>query len=77
MAARVIGASDLRIVATAVIPNCIAPLIVQATLGMGAAILDAAGLSLPRSWRRNRGAGVGRYAQRKIVHSSAGRPGQL
>ncbi|MCZ6681442.1 MAG: ABC transporter permease [Candidatus Poribacteria bacterium] len=45
MAARVIGASDLRILTTAVLPNCLAPLIVQATLGMGAAILDAAGLS--------------------------------
>ena len=44
-AARVIGAGDFRILATAVIPNCLAPLIVQATLGMGAAILDAAGLS--------------------------------
>lgn len=45
MAARVIGASDFRILRTAVLPNCLAPLIVQATLGMGAAILDAAGLS--------------------------------
>lgn len=45
MAARVVGASDIRIMTTAVIPNCLAPLIVQATLGMGAAILDAAGLS--------------------------------
>ena len=44
-AARVIGAGDFRILTTAVIPNCLAPLIVQATLGMGAAILDAAGLS--------------------------------
>jgi peptide/nickel transport system permease protein len=45
MAARVLGASDFRILMTAVLPNCLAPLIVQATLGMGAAILDAAGLS--------------------------------
>lgn len=45
MAARVIGASDLRILMTAILPNCLAPLTVQATLGMGAAILDAAGLS--------------------------------
>ncbi len=44
-AARVVGASDFRILATAVLPNCLAPLIVQATLGMGGAILDAAGLS--------------------------------
>ena len=45
VAAKVIGASDKRILLTTVLPNCIAPLIVQATLGIGAAILDAAGLS--------------------------------
>ncbi len=44
-AAKVIGASDMRILFTTVLPNCLAPLIVQATLGIGAAILDAAGLS--------------------------------
>ena len=44
-AAKVIGASNSRILLTTVLPNCIAPLIVQATLGIGAAILDAAGLS--------------------------------
>ena len=44
-AARVIGASNPRILRTTVLPNCLAPLIVQATLGIGAAILDAAGLS--------------------------------
>jgi peptide/nickel transport system permease protein len=44
-AARAIGASDFRILTRAILPNCLAPLIVQATLGMGAAILDAAGLS--------------------------------
>ena len=45
VAAKVIGASDKRILLTTVLPNCLAPLIVQATLGIGAAILDAAGLS--------------------------------
>lgn len=44
-AAKVVGASDIRILVTTVLPNCLAPLIVQATLGIGAAILDAAGLS--------------------------------
>ncbi len=44
-AARAIGMSDFRILTRAILPNCLAPLIVQATLGMGAAILDAAGLS--------------------------------
>ena len=44
-AAKVIGASNNRILRTTILPNCLAPLIVQATLGIGAAILDAAGLS--------------------------------
>ena len=44
-AAHAIGANDFRILTRAILPNCLAPLIVQATLGMGAAILDAAGLS--------------------------------
>lgn len=44
-AAKVVGASNTRILLTTILPNCIAPLIVQATLGIGAAILDAAGLS--------------------------------
>ncbi len=44
-ASKVIGASNSRILFTTVLPNCLAPLIVQATLGIGAAILDAAGLS--------------------------------
>ena len=44
-AAQAIGVSDFRILTRAILPNCLAPLIVQATLGMGAAILDAAGLS--------------------------------
>lgn len=45
LAARAIGANDLRILIRAILPNCLAPLIVQATLGMGIAILDLAGLS--------------------------------
>jgi len=44
-AARALGAGDLRIVLVAILPNCLAPLTVQATLGMAGAILDAAGLS--------------------------------
>lgn len=45
LAARAMGASDARILALAILPNCLAPLIVQATLGLATAILDAAGLS--------------------------------
>ena len=44
-AARAVGAKDGRIIFNAILPNCLAPMIVQASLGFGAAILDAAGLS--------------------------------
>jgi len=44
-AARAIGASDARIIFRHVLPNCMAPIIVQTTMGIGTAILDAAGLS--------------------------------
>ncbi|MFN7976137.1 MAG: ABC transporter permease [Acidobacteriota bacterium] len=44
-AARSLGASHGRIVMKAILPNILAPLIVQCTLGFATAILDAAGLS--------------------------------
>ncbi|HCR17522.1 MAG TPA: peptide ABC transporter permease [Candidatus Latescibacteria bacterium] len=44
-AARALGAGDFRILFLAVLPNCLAPLIVQSSLGLATAILDAAGLS--------------------------------
>jgi ABC-type dipeptide/oligopeptide/nickel transport system permease subunit len=44
-AARAVGAKDGRVIFNAILPNCLAPIIVQASLGFGAAILDAAGLS--------------------------------
>ena len=44
-AARAVGANNRRIIFNAIFPNCLAPIIVQASLGFGAAILDAAGLS--------------------------------
>jgi dipeptide transport system permease protein len=43
-AARVSGARALRLMLREVLPNCMAPLIVQATLGISTAILDAAAL---------------------------------
>jgi dipeptide transport system permease protein len=43
-AARVAGAGRLRLMFNEVLPNCMAPLIVQATLGISTAILDAAAL---------------------------------
>jgi dipeptide transport system permease protein len=44
VASRVSGAGLLRQMFITVLPNCLAPLIVQATLGFSSAILDAAAL---------------------------------
>ena len=44
-AARALGAGQMRILFVGILPNCMAPIIVQTTLGLGTAILDAAGLS--------------------------------
>jgi len=43
-ASRVSGAGTLRLMFVTVLPNCVAPLIVQATLSFSTAILDAAAL---------------------------------
>jgi dipeptide transport system permease protein len=43
-ASRVCGAGAARLMFATVLPNCMAPLIVQATLGFSSAILDAAAL---------------------------------
>ncbi len=44
-AASALGVPSGRILARHVVPNCLAPLIVQSTLGVASAILEAAGLS--------------------------------
>ncbi len=44
-AARAVGARDLRIIFKHVLPNAMAPIIVQGTIGVANAILSAAGLS--------------------------------
>jgi peptide/nickel transport system permease protein len=44
-AAHALGVRPARIVLRTVLPNCVAPITVLATLGVGTAILDAAGLS--------------------------------
>ena len=44
-AARAVGSPDLRIILKHIIPNSMAPIIVQSTLGVASAILNAAGLS--------------------------------
>jgi len=43
-ASRIAGAGTLRLMFNCVLPNCMAPLIVQATLGFSNAVLDAAAL---------------------------------
>ncbi|MGE0545205.1 MAG: ABC transporter permease, partial [Dehalococcoidia bacterium] len=45
LAARTLGANDTRIIFRHIWPNCMAPVIVAATLGMGFAVLAEAGLS--------------------------------
>jgi peptide/nickel transport system permease protein len=44
-ASRALGASDMRLLFTRVMPNALTPLIVQGTLGIATAILSAAALS--------------------------------
>ncbi len=44
MASKTFGASNLRIMVREILPNCMAPLIVQATLGFSDGILNAAAL---------------------------------
>lgn len=43
-ASRVVGASTLRLMFITVLPNCMAPMIVQATISFSSAILDVAAL---------------------------------
>ncbi len=45
VAARAVGVPPVRILFRNILPNCLTPLLVQGTLGIGTAILDAAGLS--------------------------------
>jgi len=45
LAARSIGAGNLRIIFGEILPNCLGPLIVQTTLSFASAVLDAAALS--------------------------------
>lgn len=44
-AARACGASDFKIIVKHILPNCLAPIIVQATMSIATAILSAASLS--------------------------------
>ena len=45
LAAKTIGASDIRIMTTYILPNALAPIIVMATLGLGTAVISESTLS--------------------------------
>lgn len=45
LAERALGASHKELMFSSILPNCLAPITVQATLGIGTAILDSAALS--------------------------------
>lgn len=44
-AAKLTGSNDFQIIFSEILPNCFAPIIVEATIGVGTAILSAASLS--------------------------------
>jgi peptide/nickel transport system permease protein len=44
-AARAVGANDVRIVTRHILPNCLMPIIIQASMDMGSALVTTAGLS--------------------------------
>jgi peptide/nickel transport system permease protein/dipeptide transport system permease protein len=45
LAEKALGAGDFELMFLTILPNCLSPTIVQATLGVGEAILNSAGLS--------------------------------
>lgn len=44
-ASKINGSSDTRLMFIVILPNCLSPIIVQATMGFASAVLEAAGLS--------------------------------
>jgi peptide/nickel transport system permease protein len=68
-AAQALGATDGRIMFRHLVPNTLAPLIVQATLQIGGAILVEAAFILPGLWHPAPGGHLGQHAdQRPGVH---------
>jgi len=45
IASRINGSSNMRLIFKVILPNCMAPIIVQGTMGFASAVLEAAGLS--------------------------------
>ena len=60
-AAKVAGVGHLRLMLGTILPNCLAPLIVQATLSFSDAILDAAALGF---------LGMGASRRRRMGHDA-------
>ena len=61
-AARATGAGDIRLMIKYVLPNSLAPIIVQVSMGLATAILNISGFKLHRAWRPGADAGVGLHA---------------
>ena len=68
-AARVAGAGTMRLMFKTILPNCLAPLIVQATLSFSSAVLDSAALGFLGMGAQPPGFGMGHHAGRSArVH---------
>lgn len=70
MANRALGASPKRILFIHIFPNALTPLIVQGTLGIGTAVLDAAALSFIGLGHNHRHRNGARCSVRRAITSS-------
>lgn len=61
-ASKLSGAGTLRLMFDTVLPNCMGPVIVNATMGFSDAILSAAAVGIPRFGRTAADAGMGKHA---------------
>ena len=70
VAAKVAGAGHVRLMLATILPNCLAPLIVQATLSLLERHSRGGGTRLPRSRRPTADARMGHHARHARVNSS-------
>ena len=61
-AAKAVGASDKSIIFQQILPNAMAPLIVEVTMAIAGAILSIAGAIFPGTWNSGTDTGMGRDA---------------
>ena len=72
-ASRAVGAGDMQIILQYIIPNALAPIIVQASLSIGSAILSIAGLSFLGIWSyMPPNSGMGFYFELEALYLYAG-----